>query len=70
MQYIGKSRVNRILFAISSFFIVLFVILNFVYVILSTAVDGIYELFFKIFMSSWIVIILWFLISLTVIYVR
>eukprot|EP00347_Sterkiella_histriomuscorum_P012447 403368538 len=67
---IDKSKANRILFGVSSALISLFVLLNIVFVIISTVIDDFYEKFFTVYYISWIVLILWFLISLFVLYLR
>ena len=61
---------NRILFGSSLFFISLFVILNLTYIIISLFHGERDSKFEIIFLTSWSVLIFWFLIGIFVIYIK
>ncbi|CDW80512.1 protein kinase [Stylonychia lemnae] len=64
------NMMNRILFGSSLFLISVFVLINFVYIIIAMIQVRRYSTFEIVFLSSWSVLIVWFLIGIFVVYIK
>ncbi|CDW78463.1 protein kinase domain containing protein [Stylonychia lemnae] len=70
VKFYDNTALNKFMVGLSSLIIVVVVILNIVYVILSCTIKDTYEQFFTIYQSSWLVLIVWFILSSTVVYIK